>query len=144
MAARLLHWGNEACLLFLIWLLFVDELQAHELLVGAGASLLAATAVESVRGAEHPRFLPHFRWILASWRLPWQIVHDCVLLLRNLVDRRTGHFETIAFDASGADARSVARRALAIFYTTLPPNTIVIGIDRRRDYMLLHRLEGTP
>lgn len=141
MALRVVYWAAEAALLFVFWLLFVDSLASHELAVGAAACVLAATATEAVRGTQHPRFLPHLRWLLASWRLPGQILRDCVLLVRNLFDHRRGRFESIPFDAGGADARSVARRALAIFYTTLPPNTIVIGIDRRRNSMLLHRLE---
>jgi|SRR5579883_1531860 len=140
--ARLAYWLFEAALLFLVWLVFVDQLQPHELIAGAAASAVAAAATEAVRGAQHPRFLPHRRWLLESWRLPEQILRDCVLLVRNLFDGRPGHLERIPFDAGGPDAHSVARRALNIFYTTLPPNTIVIGIDRRRNHMLVHRLEG--
>jgi multisubunit Na+/H+ antiporter MnhE subunit len=139
---RIVYWAAEAALLFVLWLLFVAQLASHELLVGAGATVLAASATEAVRGCEHPRFLPHIQWIIRSWRLPFEILRDCALLIRNLFDGRTGHLEALPFDAQGDDARAVARRALAIFYTTLPPNTVVIGIDRRRNVMLLHRLEG--
>jgi multisubunit Na+/H+ antiporter MnhE subunit len=141
MAARLGYWALEAVLMFGIWLLFVCQFQAHELAVGAAAALLSAAAVEGVRGEEHARFLPHARWLAESFRLPWKILHDCGLLVRNLFDGRPGRLRRIPFDAGGSDARSAAHRALAIFYTTLPPNTVVIGIHRARNYMLLHRLE---
>jgi hypothetical protein len=138
---RIVHWLAEAALLFGLWLLFVAQLARHELLVGAAAVALAASATEAVRGCEHPRFLPHVQWLLRAWRLPFEILRDCALLVRNLFDRRTGRFEEAPFQAGGDDAHSVAHRALGIFYTTLPPNTVVIGIDRRRNVMLLHRLE---
>jgi multisubunit Na+/H+ antiporter MnhE subunit len=138
---RIVYWLVETALLFILWLLFVVQLTPHELLVGVGAAALAASATEAVRGCEHPRFLPHIEWIIQSWRLPFEIIRDCALLVRNLFDGRPGRFESIPFQARGEDARAVARRALAIFYTTLPPNTFVIGIDRRRNVILLHRLE---
>jgi hypothetical protein len=138
---RILHWLAEAALLFGLWLLFVAQLARHELLVGAAAVVLAASATEAVRGCEHPRFLPHVQWLVRAWRLPFEILRDCALLVRNLFDRRTGRFEELPFQAGGDDAHAVAHRALGIFYTTLPPNTVVIGIDRRRNVMLLHRLE---
>lgn len=143
MTARLIYWASEAALLFAAWLLFVDQLAPHELLAGALAAVIAATAAEAVRREQQPRFLPHLRWLVACWRLPARILYDCGLLLRNLFDRRTGRFERIPFEAGGNDAHSVARRALAIFTTTLPPNTLVIGIDRQRNYILVHRLEGS-
>jgi multisubunit Na+/H+ antiporter MnhE subunit len=140
---RIVYWLAEAALLYVLWLLFVAQLAPHDLLVGIAAAALGASATEAVGGCEHPRFLPHVEWLIRSWRLPFEILRDCGLLIRNLFDGRPGHSETPRFEAGGDDARSVARRALATFYTTLPPNTVVIGIDRPRHTMLLHRLEGT-
>lgn len=36
------------------------------------------------------------------------------------------------------------RRALAIGYSTMTPNMIVIGIDHERGRMLYHQLERSP
>lgn len=141
MALRLGYWLVEAGILFGLWLLFVDQWQWHEVMVGAVAAALAATGTELVRGTDHPRFLPHWQWLAEAWRLPWKIVHDCGLLVRNLVRGGDGRLLSIPFEAGGTDARSAARRLLAVFYTTLPPNTVVIGIDRQKNQMLLHVLE---
>jgi hypothetical protein len=67
-------------------------------------------------------------------------------LARMTRDRRCaeGCFQAFPFTARGEDARAIARRTLTILYTTLPPNTIVIGIDRRRNQLLLHLLEPAP
>ena len=139
----MVYWLAEAALSFGLWLLFICSLARHELLAGAAAAALAASATEAVRGCEHPRFLPHIHWIIRSWRLPFEVVRDCGQLIRNLFDGRPGRFEAVPFECQGDDAHAVARRALATFYTTLPPNTLVVGIDRRRNEMVLHRLEGT-
>lgn len=66
MARRLLYWAAEACLLFGLWLLFVDQTGPHERLVAAGAAALAGDGTETVRGTEQPHFLPHFRWLISS------------------------------------------------------------------------------
>src|SRR5206468_8287778 len=50
---RALYWLAATAVLFGLWLLFAGA-QTHELIVGAGASALAATAVEAVRGTQHP------------------------------------------------------------------------------------------
>ncbi len=146
MLTRALYWSVGFAVLLCVWLLFTTTLAWSETVVGVAAAALAATGTEAVRGAEHPRFLPQIRWLIQFRRLPAEILRDCMLLMRKLMhmcfrgDRRTGEFRTVPFRAGGATSRSAARRALAILYTTLPPNTIVIGIDRTRDVMLLHLL----
>ena len=141
MLVRAVYWLAGTVLLFGLWLLFAG-VSPHELIVGAGGAALAATAVEAVRGTEQPRFLPHIAWLLRAWRLPGQILRDCGLLLRNLATASPGRFVRVPFDAGGDDAPHVAHRALETLYRTLPPNSIVIGIDRARNEILLHVLEG--
>lgn len=141
MLARAVFWLAGTALLFLVWLLFAGS-EPDELLVGAGAAALAAAAVEAVRGTEHPHFLPHLAWLLRAWRLPGLVLRDCWLLMRNLATGRHGRFVRMRFDAGGDDAHGVAHRALETLYRTLPPNSIVIGVDRARNEILLHVLEG--
>jgi multisubunit Na+/H+ antiporter MnhE subunit len=149
MPRRLLHATLPFLGLAVLWVLFTDTLRTSELMVGIPAAALATLAMESVRSETHPRFLPRVKWIVEFWRIPFQIAADCRLITRAMArllftnDHRTGTFESVPFPARGRDAQSVAKRALAILYTTLPPNTIVIGIDRKRDVMLIHRLEPT-
>jgi multisubunit Na+/H+ antiporter MnhE subunit len=146
---RLVYWCVEWVLLFVLWLA-IAGFSRNEMIAGSAASAVAAGAVEAVRGLEYPRFYPYLRWILEAWRIPGQIAADTVLLVRKLGrmiflgDRDTGHFQSIPFRAHGNDSRCVARRALATTYVTLPPNSIVIGIDRDHDWMLIHFLEPAP
>ncbi len=147
MFARAVCWCVEFLALFGLWLLFVDHLVWTETAAGIAAAGIAATAAEIVRGQEHPRFRPRAALLADFWPIPGAILTDSLLLLRKLArmlfrnDRGTGRFVTVPFPAGDAGARSVALRALAILYTTLPPNTLVIGIDRKQHVLLLHQLE---
>jgi multisubunit Na+/H+ antiporter MnhE subunit len=140
MFLRGFYWLVEFGALFALWLLFVFQLRSTESLVGLFAAALGATAVEAVRGCEHPHFLPDFRWLLEFRRVPWRILRDSWMLVRTLAGDRSGSFRSRPFTSGGNDSRSVARRVLATLYETLPPGSIVIGIDRRRNEMLLHVL----
>jgi multisubunit Na+/H+ antiporter MnhE subunit len=142
MLLRGFYWLIEFVGLFALWLLFVFQLKASESLVGLIAAGLGATAVEAVRGCEHPHFLPDLRWVLEFRHVPLRILRDSWLLVRNL-GRPDGRFRTRTFNSGGNDSRSVARRVLSTLYETLPPGSIVIGIDRRRNEMLLHVLGET-
>ncbi len=139
----LVWWG----VLFGAWQLFVVHLAWSESLVGAGAAMLGAAASELVCAHERPRFRPRPAWLFQVWRIPGYVLDGCWVLARRLArriflhDRSAGLFQLVAFDPGGKDSRSAARRALAIFYTTLPPNFVIIGIDRRHRRMLFHQVE---
>lgn len=53
-------------------------------------------------------------------------------------------FRLASFHAPGTDSRSAARRALAIIFGTLPPNSLIIGIDRESGVILFHQLRKEP
>ncbi len=132
----------EFLAVFGLWFLFVCKLKSSEAFAGLGAAALAAAAAEITRGEEHPRFFPRLRWFVRAWRIPGQIVRDTWLVTLNLLTGGgSGTFHTIPFHAPRNDPHSIARRTLGILQATLPPNSIAIGIDRRRNHMLLHKLE---
>lgn len=138
---RALYWVSGTALLFGLYLLYAG-VESHEVIVGVGAAAISAGAVEAVRGTEHPRFLPHIAWLARAFRLPYEIARDNVLLVRNLARGDQGRFVRIPFEPGAEDAHGIARRTLETFYRTLPPNSIVIGIDRARHEILMHVLEG--
>lgn len=129
-----------------MWLLYTAKLVLNEVMAGIPAAILAALASEIVRGEEHPRFLPNAQMLLPIWRVPLDIVRDSVLISWKLLSaaatlrRPSGTFLAVPFKAGGSDRRSVARRTLAIEFSTMSPNAIIVGIDRRRDVLLFHQL----
>lgn len=144
----LISWAS----LFGLWFLFVDSRAPGEVFVGLAASMLAAFVSVAVDLLRPARFKPKLRWLLEIRRVPALMIYDCGLLAKHvftrifLADTSPGMFQLARFDAGGDDSRSAARRVLAITYSTLPPNSIIVDIDRSAGVMLFHQLEehGIP
>ena len=139
----LLYWAASFCL----WLLFVNTTKMHELWLAAAASAIAATAAETVRKQPFAGFRPRLMWLLQAWREPWYIVEGCAsifwALFKHFFRPEPSVLREVVFDPGGADPASAARRALAITYTTVPPNFVVLGIDLDKKVMLVHQVSET-
>lgn len=139
-------WAYQFISLIVLWFIFTGQLSWAETGVGIGAAVLAASAAVLVRGKNFGGFQPHAKWLLEAWRLPGSVLSDnwvlATVLLNLICSRRqaAGSFRMIKFRAGGKDNRSAARRALAIMMATISPNSVVIGIDLRRNFMLVHQI----
>lgn len=135
-----------AVTLAVFWIACVATVHLNELLVGAAAVAFAATFSIFVI-----RTLPlHFRPSLANlgevWHAPWNIAVDTlvvtVVLACDLIGRRAPSLLRSApwhrVAESGADT---AARTLAVIYTTVSPNFIIVGIDCRRGQVLFHQVK---
>jgi multisubunit Na+/H+ antiporter MnhE subunit len=117
------------------WVMLDDSINTDELLAGAGAAALAAI-----------RFRMRIEWLVPAFSLPGQVVRDMVIVYHALW-RRVAHGEQppsafLELPARFGDDRpeGVTRRTLLVGGTSLAPNTFVLGIDRARDVMVVHRL----
>jgi hypothetical protein len=135
---------------FGLWVLLVFKTEAAELAAGAVAATFSATAAELVRAKGYAPFSPELRWALALFRLPRDVLLDCLLIFRALAVaalRRQaieGTFRCVHFpDAAGNDPRDQARRTVAKWLGCVGPNTVVIGFDEPRDAALVHQLVRT-
>jgi multisubunit Na+/H+ antiporter MnhE subunit len=140
-----------AVALFLLWALLTSGFKSQEMLMGAGAALLAALLFLFIRVETGSVFQPTLRDLIQLWRLPWYILSDSwtitVVLVQDLFGIRPAgsHFRSVSFDAGDDhDLRAVTRRALATIYTTVSPNSIILGVDSRRHQLLFHQLRPTP
>ena len=134
---------------FLLWLLFVDQASLSELLAGSAAATLASIALQVTVRVEPLRFQPRLAWLAQVWRLPSVIIEDFRVLLRVLADRLMskpvpGTFQLTGFSSSGHDSCEGARRALAVLFLSVSPNSVVVGIDQDRGVLLLHQLMPAP
>ncbi len=140
----LLYWAAG----FLAWLLFTDTYKRWELLFGGAAALLCAVGAEAARSAGVAEFRPKLSWILESWRLPWYLVQGCVQILwvvfKDLVKPEPSVLRSVVYDPGGDDGGSAARRALTVTYTTMPPNFVILDIDRDKRAMVVHQVSETP
>ena len=123
----LLYWGAG----FLAWLAFTGTFKRWELLIGAACAGFAAWGAELARSGGVAAFRPKPAWVFEGWRLPWYIVQGCAQILwvmfRNVFKHEQSVLRSVVFDGGGDDPKSAARRALAVTYTTMPPNFSLIN-----------------
>lgn len=129
-----------------VWMLLVDNESLPELLVGAGGVCIAATGSELVRAQRLAQLRVRAAWLLRLWRPLARVPLDVGIvtweLVRQLTERKRerGSLRAYRFRAVDPDPASNARRALAELAGSTAPNTIVIGVDRRRRVILAHQL----
>lgn len=141
--------SGMAVVLFALWLLFTGSVSRDELIVGAGSTVLSCAFAVFAMDTSDLSFRPSLRDIAEVWRVPgeaalgmWQITF---VLVRDFGGRRAASlFRSIPFAHVGQSGEDVARRTLAVAYTTVAPNTVVIGVDRQRGQFLFHELLDAP
>jgi multisubunit Na+/H+ antiporter MnhE subunit len=139
------EWTGHALLAFGAWLAFTQRLAPTELLAGAAAAAVAGFAGRLVWAHNGATFQGEARSLLQAWRLPWYALQGTAEILAVLGRHLAGRpapslLLSVPFEAGGDDPRSAARRALAVTYTTITPNFICIGVDRRRGRLWYHQL----
>lgn len=145
-ARRVGSWLAWWVLMMSFWVMIDDSVETDELLAGAGAAALAAVFAELVTYQAATRFRMRIGWLGPALRLPGQVVGDTVIVYRALW-RRLAHGEQppsafLELPARFGDdtPEGVTRRTLLVGGTSLAPNTFVLGLDRERDVMVVHRL----
>lgn len=135
--------------LAVFWLAFVADLRPDDLYVGIPALILSlAFAFFAVRRLPI-RFRPTLRNLVQIWHLRWDVPIDIArifwVLVLDLVGRRAGSlFRAASWSAVEATPHATALRVLAVGYTTVSPNCVVIGIDRDRGKIFFHQLVASP
>jgi len=135
---------------FVFWMVFVGSFAAHELEIGIIATLLAAAGTAIIDVQYPSRFAPSLSESLSCWRLPWYFIRGaCEILQVAALDflgirRAESLFLVVPFDTGKLhDERAIARRVLAVSYTTMTPNSVVLGINIAGRKMLVHQFERT-
>lgn len=132
-----------------LWMLFVCLLHWNEVEAGVVAAAIGAVADAMVKATGFAVFRPRLSHVLLIFRLPAQIISNTVRVFAELFRRMFGgesraSLQLVGFDNGGDEEDAAARRALAICYTTIPANSIVVGIDAEGDFLLLHSLFPEP
>lgn len=135
--------------LVVFWLAFVADLQPDDMYIGIPAVILSvAFAFFAIRRLPI-RFRPTARDLVQAWHLIWDVPVDLArifgVLVLDLAGRRAvSLFRAAPWSAAGPTPRERARRALAVGYTTVSPNCVVIGIDCKRRKIFFHQLMASP
>lgn len=130
------------------WLLFVGSFSLHELLIGIIAAVLASAGMVVVKIFYQTPFSPDASDLLALWRLPWYLLSDTFVVLtvaaKDLLgtERADSLFRVVPFQAGRTkNPRMTARRALATLYSTVAPNSIVLGVNTKDQKLLFHQIK---
>jgi hypothetical protein len=148
-ARRALVWVIGGIVSAAFYLLLIDNTDLPELLVGAGAAVIAATGF--LLGREQYLTAETIRssWLRRLWRpllkVPGDSLTVCVMALRQVVRPRAvqGEFRAIRFRCREDEPLQAGRSALAESAGSLAPNTFIVGIDPERELMLCHQLRRT-
>jgi multisubunit Na+/H+ antiporter MnhE subunit len=150
LSMRVVLWLSWWGVFYVVYMLLAGVLVRAELIVGAVLSAVAASVAELVRVQDARQFRPRFRWMLRAWRLPRAAVTDCRVVLgalwRRVVrgEEVSGGFRAFNFPVAGTGGRAAARRALLNAALSFSPNTYVVGIDEKREQVLVHQLVTSP
>jgi multisubunit Na+/H+ antiporter MnhE subunit len=145
-ARRVGSWLVWWVLMMSFWVMIDDSVNTDELLAGAGAAALAALLAELITYQSATRFRMRMSWLVPALSLPGQVVRDMVTvyaaLWRRLVrgEQPPSAFLEVPVRFGDDTPEGVTRRTLLIGGTSVAPNTFVLGIDRERDVMVVHRL----
>jgi hypothetical protein len=142
-------WAIWWLLLAALWLALVDTVVGPELVSGAVAAAIAATAAVLVRGQRRLLLKPRGAWLRGAWRPLRGTVTDLgplvhVLWRRGIrrADERGETFE-LPYAAVAEEPEAAAHRVLTEALGSVAPNTIVVTVDRERRTMLVHQLVPT-
>jgi hypothetical protein len=148
-APRVLGWVAGWLFSAALYLLLIDITSLPELIVGAGAATLAATGFELARERHLAGERIRLHWLRHAHRavikVPSDIARVALAAIRQLArrDRTVGEFRAVRFRSDRDDALAAGRAALSESFGSFAPNTIVIGIDRRRGLIIAHQLSRT-
>ncbi len=146
----MLAWLVQFVIAFALWFLYVGKIEPDEALFGVAGAAIAAFAGQIVFEKHIAPLRAQWRAVAQAWRLPkellvgtWQIL---AALARQIFLRKPAEslFFAVPFDPGGDDDESAFRRALAIALTCATPNSVVIGIDREHQRLVLHQLWKSP
>ena len=136
--------------LFGLWLLFTSQVTKPEVCIGLGAAAVGTVGAMLFEAVGLIKFNPRLRDWMQGWRIPWYMLEGTWELLQALCkqlftkDGTPSIVYAVPFDVGGDDSVSAGRRALAITYTTLTPNFVVVGIVAEQRLLVYHQVIPGP
>jgi multisubunit Na+/H+ antiporter MnhE subunit len=129
-----------------LWMMYTSSPRLAELYVGFAVAALGVFGSSVIRSSGFAAFRPRARWIALAFLEPWYVLLGSYRLGASLVRallrcQSRARFHAISFNTGGDDPESSARRTLTIAYLTIPPDSVVVGIDRHANELLLHEIQ---
>jgi hypothetical protein len=147
---RAAAWCTAGVFVGALYLLLIDTTSLPELIVGAGAAVIAATGFELAREQQTVGGLTaRVHWAARLYRpllkAPSDIAVVSLLAFRQLIrpNQVNGTFRAVPFHCGPEHDIETGRRALAESFGSFAPNTIVVGVDVEAELILGHQLRTT-
>ena len=146
LARRIGVWVIWWVLLMSFWIILDDSIALDELLAGAAAAALAAALAEFAGYQAATRLCMRIEWLTPALQLPGQVARDTVIVFAALWRRLargeepSSGFCELPMRYGDDSVAGKTRRALLAGGRSIAPNAFVLGIDRRRDVMVIHQL----
>jgi multisubunit Na+/H+ antiporter MnhE subunit len=143
---RLGTWALFWIALFPLWLLYEGEWDRTEVVAGAAAATIGATAAVVALEVALLRYRFGVCVLARAAKVPWSVVHEFWLITTFLMrhPRGGGQFERFEFAAGRTDPEGRARRASTALLATLSPNSYIVDIDPATGEVLAHTLQPVP
>jgi hypothetical protein len=129
-----------------LWLVLDDTLALPELVDGAVAAVIGASAATLVRARSHVQFAMQPSWTRHWWRPLVHLVLDLPELTRILAyalaggDRNPGRVRTVDFSVHPDAGARAAQVALASIVGSVAPSTVIIAVDEEGGQLIFHEL----
>jgi len=147
--SRALAIAVQLVVFFALWMGLVLKADPWEVLVGVPAAALATWASAVVAQTKLAKVGPRLRAFLAFRHLPklaltgtWDIL---TVLAKHLFtdEKAPSMVKRVKYTRLSDSKEDALERALAIAYTTMTPNFVVIDIDRETGELVYHQIEET-
>jgi multisubunit Na+/H+ antiporter MnhE subunit len=134
---------------WILWLVLADNYGLREISIGALAASLVTFFAALFARKTSERYEFRMRYFAQAVHIPMLLLTDTWTLLiaikRSLLGSETASgIVGVPFGSGGDDAAARTRRAIAITYLTLTPNTVVLGISKHLDLLFFHALLPRP
>lgn len=134
-----------------LWMAYVVNPSPAEWVLGGVAAVISTAAVYTTGYVYDARFHPSLGMLAQGVRIPWYVLTGTwdllVAIYLQIFTRRGADSAMVAipFDCGRhEDSRDAGRRTLAVTYTTLTPNSIVIGLVPEEQLMLYYQVVPGP
>lgn len=136
-------------LLVPVYLAFAVNLGYRELAVSVVAAGIATLGAIVYARQRKIAFRFRVAFLIPAARVPLVMVTDTRLLLVQVARRLLGHIPaslivTVEFDCGEGRSSEAGRRALAVTFLTLTPNTVVLDICPDEPELVYHELTPAP
>lgn len=127
---RISNWAAFWVVLFPLWLLYEGEWNRQDVVAGAAAAAIGATAATVAVELALPRYRFEPGLAVRIARIPWSVVREFGIITWFLVrnPRGSGQFQRYELSAGRNDPTGRARRAFIALTATYSPNSYVLEI----------------